>query len=411
MSSVYCLISSGLIIIEICLRVVFFLFFSFFLITSMFLACGRGSSDGASLEQLNARLHEAVRAANWELVDSCLNAGAEINAYSKSGVPTVIYAAQTGNPDFFKKLLKEGLDVRLNRLSDYRSTALMESAAVNDTTIGALLLKNGINVNAVDTFGDPAINWAAYYGHTAFARLLLQHGASMDISSKHGSALDVAMKQWQDDLVEFLISHGAGESLDSELAQKMVKAVKSNNLSMLQEVLSQGVSPDQKDEAGNPILVVAASRGYPDMVGTLLDAGADVDQLNRVGQTAISRAAYFGHYNIVRELISAGASVNEAGTQYNLTPLISAATGGQVETGRLLIDFGALVDDQDAINGFTPLMFATAYGHVDFVKLLIESKANPYIKSFDGAGLYDMVSFSNNKEIHEMLQQYLLQDD
>ena len=107
------------------------------------------------------------------LVDSCLNAGAELNAFSKNGVPTVVFAAQSGNPEFFKKLLKEGLDVNLKRTMDYQSSALMEVAAMNDTVLGALLLKNGIDVNAIDTFGDPAINWAAYYGHESFVRMLL----------------------------------------------------------------------------------------------------------------------------------------------------------------------------------------------------------------------------------------------
>lgn len=374
-------------------------------------ACGPSTPDAKSLEQLNDRLHTGVKTANWEVVDSCLRRGADINAYNKQGTPTVIFAAQSGNPIFLERLVKAGLDVTLKRKSYYGSTALMETGAVNDTVIGAVLLEHGANVNVIDTFGDPAINWAAYYGHVEYVDLLVRNGASMGISSKNGDVLDVALKQWQDDLVEYLIDAGAGTPIARESGKALVEAVKANDLDQVTAQLTSGADPNQVDEAKSPVLTIAASRGYGLMVDLLLEKGATVDQYNRVGQTALARAAYFGHYEIARKLISAGASVNDAGEQYNLTPLISAANGGQAEVGRLLIDFGAQLDAQDALNGFTPIMFATAYGHKDFVKLLIESKANPFIKSFDGAGLYDMVSFSNNEEIHEMLQQYLMQEE
>lgn len=385
--------------------------FYLFILTFLMVACGPGTPDEATLAQLNSRLHDGIRAVNWQLIDSCLSKGADINAFNEEGTPSVIFAAQTGNPTFLERLIRNGLEVNLKRESNYGSTALMETGAVNDTIIGAILLKHGARVNAVDTFGDPAINWAAYYGNIAYVDLLLQNGADTDIESKHGDAFDVALKQWQDDLVEYLIKKGYGTPLESEIAKNLVTAVKTNNLAILQEVLQKGGDPNQEDEAGSPVLVIAASKGLESIGEALLDAGAAVNKFNRVGQTALSRAAFFGHFQLVRELISRGALVNEAGEKYNLTPLISAANGGHIDVGKLLIDFGANLNDQDALNGFTPLMFATAYGHRDFVKLLIESRANPYIKSFDGAGLYDMVSFSNDKEIHEMLQQYLMEDN
>lgn len=375
------------------------------------MACGPGTPSVESLAQLNTRLHEGAKSADWSVVDSCLRKGADINAYDAEGTPTVIFAAQSGNPVFLERLIREGLNVSLKRASNYGSTALMETGAVNDTAVGAILLKHGANVNAVDTFGDPAINWASYYGNISYVDLLIQNGARTDIASKHGDAFDVALKQWQDELVEYLIQKGKGTALENQIDKDLVTAVKSNNLDLIQSILGQNPKPNLVDEAGSPLLVIAASKGFEEVVDVILDAGADINGLNRVGQTALARAAYFGHYNIVRELISRGAGVNDAGEQYNLTPLISAANGGETNVGKLLIDFGANLDDQDALNGFTPIMFATAYGHADFVKLLIDSRANPYIKSFDGAGLYDMVNFSNNKEIHEMLQRYLLDED
>ena len=82
------------------------------------------------------------------------------------------------------------------------------------------------------------------------------------------------MKPWQDDLVEYLILQGAGEPLEKQQALKIVAAIKSNNLEMLQEAFDEGANPDQKDEAGSPILVIASSKGNEQMVDVLLNAGS-----------------------------------------------------------------------------------------------------------------------------------------
>ena len=88
--------------------------------------------------------------------------------------------------------------------------------------------------------------------------------------------------------------------------------------------------------------------------------------------------------------------------------MLSAALGGDPEIGRMLATRGAEIDAQDGITGFTPLMFATAYGHVSFVEFLLELGASPYIKGNDGSSISDMLSFSRNQAIADLLQKHMM---
>lgn len=356
--------------------------------------------------QLDQVLIDGLRSGNKIRVDSSLNVGADANVRDEEGTPAIILAANSGSLGMVEKLLENDADVNLQRQDYYYSTALMEIAVRSDTAMARVLLDAGADVHIRDTFGDPALNWTAYYGHLPFFKMLIAYGADWNVESKHGTALDIAMKQWNDGIVEYLITKGAGSSLP-EKASQFMEAIKTDNEAVVDKLLQEGQSPDQQDEVGSPALVVAASRGNLPIVEQLIEAGAAVNAMNRVGQTALSRAAYFGHLRICEALLEADADPNLAGKNYNLTPLISAANSGQARIGALLVKNGAQMDEQDRISGFTPLMFATAYGHNDFVKLLLDSGANPYVKSFDGASLFDLLSYSSNSAIRKMLEEYV----
>jgi ankyrin repeat protein len=125
----------------------------------------------------------------------------------------------------------------------------------------------------------------------------------------------------------------------------------------------------------------------------------------------MARAARFGHAGIVNRLLSAKADLNLAGAPFRITPLLAAAEAGHTAIIQELMASGAFPNAQEGINGYTPLMLATAGGHLESVKALMAGGASPYLKSFEGAGLYDMLRYSNNPEIGKLIESYLLEDD
>ncbi len=376
------------------------------ILTLFLAACG--AAPNTNDPALDQGLIEAVLKNDPQRVDSLLIAGADPNALDKKGTPVLIMSAIRQEEAIVRSLLENGADPNARRQSDFFSTALMEIAPTNNLKIARLLLQYKAKVNQLDSLGDPAINWAAYHGRLALVDLLIQTGARFDIEGAQGTALDIAVKQWHDDLAEYLISKGAGRPVNSAIAQRAIRAVKEGNEIALQEALQAGANPNQKDEADTPLLVLAASKGRDDLVGVLIDSGANPNALNRVGQTAMTRAAYFGHRAVFEQLLAAGADPELSGERYKINPILSAAIAGQAAVGKRLVEIGVDVDVQDGTNGFTPMMFAVAYGHVDFVKVLVTARANPYIKSKDGTGLYDLLSYSRNSEIKSLLEEYVL---
>ena len=369
------------------------------------LACSR-EVDAQKQAELDMKLIQAIQFRNLNRVDSLLAEGADPNAQDAEGTSALLYAVNVGGLKLNQLLIDRGADVNVKRTTSYRSTALMEAAGRNNVALAKILIDNGADINIRDTFGDPAINWAAYYGHIEYVDLLLESGASWNVESKHGTALEVAMKQWNDHLVDYFLEKGAGEVIEH---QELINAFRESENEQLLPMLNEE-NIDAKDELGTPLIVLAASKGNANIVDALIEKDADLNAMNRVGQTALSRAAYFGHEQIVVQLIAAGADINLAGEKYKLSPLISASNAGHARIVRQLVEAGASIDEQDVMNGFTPLMFAVAYNHPAVVKELIKAKANPYIKTQDGAGLFDLLGYTNNPEIGELLQSYVTEE-
>lgn len=379
--------------------------YSFILLLSLII-CSCGSEDIWKQQQLDQRLLEATADGLESIVDSCLQYGADMEVRNMEGATPLISAAVRGHYKVVEKLLDKGAQPNARRFGYYGSTALMEAAVRNDTSIARILLEHGANIHQRDTFGDPAINWAAYYGQVPYIALLIEYGAAWDIESHHGTALDIAAKEWKLEVCEFFIQKGAGKELEEE-AMTLIEAVKSGDSLAVAQLLTAN-DPNLKDPLGMPLLSWAAARGHQAIVRLLLSSGADINAQDRTGQTALSAAARFGKDEIVDQLIVAGANVNLAGDKYQLSPLINAAITGNAYIGSLLLEKGAAIDHQDKLVGYSALMYAVANGHREFVELLIRHAANPYIKGHDDTGLYELIGLSGDEYIAKMLEAYIL---
>lgn len=343
-----------------------------------------------------------------ETVDSLLTAGAAPDSRDDEGTPALIIAVNAGRIDIVKRLVEAGADVNARRAAYFQSTALMEAGVRNDPELVTYLLDQGADLTMQDTLGDTPLNWATYYGHLDLVKLYLERGADWSVASKQGSAVDIAMHRGHRDLVRYFIEQGAGDPIGAE-AVALFTAIRNDDAGKVEDLIEAGLSPDQTDELGNPALVMAAEMGREEILAYLLRQGADKDALNGVGETAMARAARFGHGDIVNRLLSIKADPDLAGAPFRITPLLAAAQAGHTLIIQELLASGAFPNAQEGINGYTPLMLATAAGKVDAVKALLAGGASPYLKSFEGAGLYDMLRYSNNPEIGTIIQESLLE--
>jgi len=283
------------------------------------------------------------------------------------------------------RLLKAGADPNKASAEGLQATPLMLASAIRDGKIMKMLLQAGAKVNTPDINGDPALNWAVYYGHIDNMKTLIAGGAELESSSKHGNALDVAYRLWHADSVINVFKGTALEKPVSPEVRKFLTAVKNGDQPQMEKVLSRGVSPNTQTGLGMPALHLAVRSGKVTIVEWLLKKGADPNILNRVGQTSLTIAARFGRKAIMKSLIRHQADVNFAGSEYALTPLIGAAVNGQAEVIELLLEAGADIDHQEVINQATALHWAIFRGNVEAALSLLEAGADYDLSCLDGA--------------------------
>ena len=177
--------------------------------------------------------------------------------------------------------VKRNLDIsKEGVLMSYSTFDFLHAAAYGTTEEVRRILDTGIDVNARnDGSRETALMTASGGGNLETVRLLVERGADVNARSvEGGTALLVAIEQHNEDVVGYLLEHGANANDKLEV------------------------------EPGLTALCMAAQRGYVRILKALLNAGADTEKRAGDGSTALVNAAFKGHDDIVRELIKAGAN-------------------------------------------------------------------------------------------------------
>ncbi|KAF2195294.1 ankyrin [Zopfia rhizophila CBS 207.26] len=166
------------------------------------------------------------------------------------------------------------------------------------------------------------------------------------------------------------------EDSDSRLVQMLAHQARLKNDSgsgdEAKVVADDKLSSDEKREALQGLLTLAASNGELDRVRRLMNGKAkeyiDVNTVDAEGTPPLVYASCFGHEDVVATLIEAGADV----------------------------------DRQDK-NRWSPLMWAMTNRHKGIVKILLDHGASPEVKSSTGRTAFDFVE--PNSEISEYLHE------
>jgi uncharacterized protein len=201
----------------------------------------------------------------------------------------------------------------------------------NRQTVSQLLSAQADLANAHTAEGLSAVLLATYYGQPEIARLIVEHGANLNI-----------------------FEAAAVGQLDT------VKSILSAQPDLVNSYAPDGFYP----------LGLAAFFGHTQIVSYLLDQGADVHQTARNTQrvNALHAASANQHLDICRMLIERGIDVN-ARQEGGFTPLQAAAQNGQIELIELLLEHGADASVQND-DGQTALDIARVHNHLDAAQRL-----------------------------------------
>lgn len=287
-----------------------------------------------------SKLHHAVLSMNPQLVASLISEGANLGHRDEQGRTALHYVSMTKAHDseVMILLLQASTKAIVNQSDNNGQTALFCAIERERYPEMQGLLEHGADVGITDKHGVPPLLWAVVSGRPLATTTLLQWGADPNTTSADGkSALSWAVGLGHLDMARILVAHNA--------------------------------SPISTAKARTSPLGEAAASGILDTVQLLLDAGVDLNHRDRDGWSAIHWAADEGHDDIVDLLLSKGANIN-AISSYGTTPLHCAANGGHISIVRQLLLQGAdpLVS---TCHGWTALHHAAYMGHPDTVEFLL----------------------------------------
>jgi uncharacterized protein len=264
------------------------------------------------------------------------------------------------------------------------NSPVADAAMKGDQPALRSLLERKADVNAPQSDGATAIQWAAYRDDLDMAGLLIGAGANVKLANREG-------------------------------ATPLYLASIRGNAAMIDKLLKAGADPNERGPEGETPLMLASRAGNLDAIKVLLDHKADINAKEKIrGTTALMWASEQAHPAAVQLLISRGANVSAAtepdtrNSRNNLantvTQRLNSAFGavGQARNGgRLPVsptssvapagaptkapDGEAGVDDFAAFygpprkkdgGGLTPLVYAGRENCLECAKILLDAGAD-----------------------------------
>jgi len=305
-------------------------------------------------------LMEAARRGNLASVRALLSAGANPNAQDfGGGQSALMWATSERHTAVVEELVRGGADVQAGSKTGF--TALMFAAQQGDVDTARILIRAGAKPNDPQpkTSLTPLLI-ASAMGHVKTIELLLDNGADPNHIDARGYAalhlvvrdsdygIDLKGKDNIVSIVKLLLAHKADPNVrlkqekpavttnevSLQGATPLVLAAEVNNLESAKALLDAGADPLITTEHGTTALMLASGGGTdvqrmrtPEERATavetaklLIERGSDVTAVGQYGWTALHAAAYQGLNDVIELLVNKGAKVDEMDT-FGQTPL------------------------------------------------------------------------------------------
>ena len=284
-------------------------------------------------------LHEAADRGHVEICELLLCGGAYIDMQTSDGDSALIMAARSGYTGVVRLLIGNNCNTRISNVDHV--TALHTSAMNGRVRItGMLLSAADTPVDLVDMDGDTPLILAAARGHFRVVAMLLAH------------------RECDPNRVNYM-----GRSAQLE-------ACRHSHCAVVSLLLRKGARINVYDSEGDSALILAAPRGYSQVVDVLLRARCDASHVNVWGQNALHEAcsAWSRPSSTVELLASSGLNVNDVDGMGN-TPLILATLGCRSDIVRALLSADCDVNKAGTTN-MRPLEIAVAKESVEIMQML-----------------------------------------
>ena len=284
---------------------------------------------------------------------------------------------------------------------------ILQAVRNNDTTeVQRLLRGKSYRLDDMRT----ALEHALRRDNLGCVKLILDHINKADKNRALDMALLQAAKQGQTDCLGLVLNSGA-QPMVNDFAAPLAAAAGNAHINCVKLLLQHGAAVDVRKTApsSRPVwsaLHEASAAGNVECVTELLNHGADVNrQTKGMDSTALHLAARNGHVSCIDALCKHGANVHieDCDGQH---ALFWASEGGHANCVKALLQHGSDANHLDAC-GFSALWTASLKGHIDCVTLLLNNGALVTTEGYCKRFALDVAAAKGRTAIVDLLKQHL----
>lgn len=355
-----------------------------------------GVKEGLSTDYL----FRATAKKNPVGVLAMLKGGIDPNVKNEKGNTPLIISASLGDLNSVRSLLAYRADV--NAANNDGNTPLIYAARYNHPEVVRELLKPQtlqapVDINAQNKLGQTALYWAAAKGNDKVVRRLLAADADFTLAANNGQIPYVAAQKNKRTAVLPLFEQNLTELKNS--------VIEEDNAALIAQAKAEGrdissLTDATPEEVTDADIFKAAEKGDLELARRVVDANkAVVFDKNQAGDPPLLVAVEHGHAEIVDFLINNMARLFEASSKGNAFHVAVKAQNLDMlkhlvrlarQEGRLamMLEYKAVPPKEAQINGtLSPLGFAALDCNKEIYDYLISVGARPGIRGGSGNAL------------------------